>query len=79
VSSQDNQFVALGPADIGFKTHATRITTGAEIHGTLAGVVGRCQGSNGDGVIGFGTGTGGGRCQWTIQRSERQRHHCGRA
>jgi hypothetical protein len=59
VSSSDNQFIALGPADSGFKTSATRITSGAEIHGTLVGVVGRCQGGNGDGVAGFGTGTGG--------------------
>ncbi|MFD7626321.1 hypothetical protein ACFV7Q_09770 [Streptomyces sp. NPDC059851] len=59
MSSQDNQFVALGPADIGFKTHATRITSGAEIHGTLVGVVGRCQGRDGDGVAGFGSGTTG--------------------
>jgi len=59
VSSEDNTFVALGPANVGFRTQATRIINGAEISGTGAGVVGSCQGANGDGVRGSGTGQGG--------------------
>jgi hypothetical protein len=59
MSSSDNQYIALGPADIGFKTHATRITTGGEFHGTLAGVVGRVQTNpGGSGVLGFSPTTG---------------------
>lgn len=56
---QDNKFIALGPANIGFQTHATRITVGADVSGTSTGAIGRCQGANGDGVFGTGTGQGG--------------------
>ncbi|RST17664.1 hypothetical protein E2C00_17895 [Streptomyces sp. WAC05374] len=59
MSSEDNTFVALGPANVGFRTHATRITHGAEIAGTNAGVIGTCQGASGNGVKGVGTGVGG--------------------
>lgn len=65
MGSQDNEFVALGPSNSGFRTHATRISTGVDVSGTIAGVVGRCQGVNNSGVFGFGTGTQGAGCVGT--------------
>ncbi|MFD4690263.1 hypothetical protein [Streptomyces sp. NPDC058463] len=57
--SEDRDFVALGPVSTGFRTHGTRITTGGEFVGTLAGVVGRVQSAaDGSGVLGFSSPTG---------------------
>jgi hypothetical protein len=53
----DNQWTAVGPAEIGFQTHGANIREGADIAGNQVGVVGRCQGPVGDGVQGFGSGT----------------------
>jgi hypothetical protein len=54
--SSDNQWTALGPAEIGFQTHGANIRVGADIAGNQLGVKGRCQGPVGDGVQGVGTG-----------------------
>jgi len=55
--SSDNQWTALGPAEIGFQTNGANIKAGADIAGNEVGVRGRCQGPVGDGVQGFGSGT----------------------
>src|SRR6266567_2882659 len=51
IMSSDNQFTALGPAVIGFQTHGTNITVGADITGNQIGV----QGSGPIGVSGIGS------------------------
>ncbi len=51
--SSDTQFTALGPTQIGFQTHGARIKIGADIEGTEAGVIGRCE--PGAGIYGEGT------------------------
>jgi len=48
--SSDNQFTALGPADVGFQTDGANIKTGADIAGQAIGIHGRCN--RGDGVVG---------------------------
>jgi hypothetical protein len=50
-TSSDNQFTALGPADIGFQTNGAHITVGADITGNKIGV----QGSGPIGVSGIGS------------------------
>jgi len=43
-----NQFTALGPSLIGFQTSATNIQRGAQVAGTVVGVIGSCT-ANGAG------------------------------
>lgn len=50
--TQDDQFVALGPTDVGFKTFGSNIASGGEFIGTQTGVF--CQGGNGFAVQAFG-------------------------
>jgi hypothetical protein len=54
--SSDNQFTALGPANIGFQANSASIDVGADITGNQRGITGRCAGAVGDGVQGFGSG-----------------------
>jgi hypothetical protein len=49
--SSDNQFTALGPANIGFQTNSASINVGADIAGSEVGVRGHCD--SGDGVVGI--------------------------
>ena len=56
--SSDNQWTALGPAEVGFQTHGANIKAGADVAGTVIGAKGMCTGSNGHGVQGIGRGTG---------------------
>lgn len=55
--SSDNQWTALGPAEIGFQTHGANIRVGADVVGTVIGAKGRCSGGEGHGVHGIGKGT----------------------
>ena len=55
-----NQFTALGPSLIGFQTSATNIQRGAQVGGTVVGVIGSCTAngaadSNSVGVRGEGS------------------------
>src|SRR5689334_21133654 len=50
--SSDNQFTALGPAVVGFRTDDANIQIGAQISGNTVGIKGSCQGSVGEGVQG---------------------------
>lgn len=54
--SSDNQWTALGPAEIGFQTHGANIRVGADVAGTVVGARATCSSANGHGVHGFGQG-----------------------
>jgi hypothetical protein len=48
--SSDNQFTALGPADVGFQTNSNSISIGANIAGNNAGVIGSSVGTGVQGI-----------------------------
>jgi hypothetical protein len=57
--SKDNQYTATGPCDVGFQTDGMNIEQGAAIGGNDVGVKGMCI-FIGDGVQGYGGGSGAG-------------------
>jgi hypothetical protein len=58
MTTTDNQFIAVGSAETGFKTNSTSINVGAVIAGRQGGIRAICTGpGDGEGVQGTGSGT----------------------